>query len=605
MAECKKLGESKKLGQNTLVTDWQTGNRLLKSSNYMLATVRQVPADVEIVSHRLMLRAGMIRQLASGIYNWLPTGLRVLNKVEYIVRQEMNDSGAQEVLMPTVQPAEIWRESGRWDFFGPELLRFKDRHERDFCLGPTHEEVITTLINNEIRSYRQLPANFYQMQWKFRDEIRPRFGIMRCREFLMKDAYSFDVNSAGMEESYKIMYDTYTKIFQRLALDFVAVVADSGAIGGSVSHEFHVMAESGEDGIGINAETGYASNVELIPLPPNSGKRADPSEQMQIVDTPGVKSISQLCEYLGVPVDRTLKTLLVRGEEEPVAIVLRGDHELNALKGEKIPGIAKPLQFLSLGEVAAETGSEAGSIGPIGLASASSGNNMKIVADYSTQAMSDFICGANANEQHYIGVNWGRDVDEPEFADLRKAVEGDPCPDAPDRHLSVRRGIEVGHVFQLGTKYSEAFDATCLDSNGDKAVMWMGCYGIGVSRIVAAAIEQNHDDAGIIWPDSIAPFSVCVVPINFHQSETVAKVSNHIHDSLKGVGIEVLLDDRDERAGVKFADMDLIGIPHRLVVSERGISNGEIEYKHRAGDEVVNLPLDNLVEQIVRRIRIS
>ena len=575
----------------------------MKTSNYLLATVRQVPADVEIVSHRLMLRAGMIRQLAAGIYNWLPTGLRVLNKVENIVREEMNRSGAQEVLMPSVQPAEIWRESGRWDFFGPELLRFKDRHDRDFCLGPTHEEVITTLINNEVHSYRQLPANFYQMQWKFRDEIRPRFGVMRCREFLMKDAYSFDVDRMGMEKSYHVMYDAYRRIFDRLGLDYVAVEADSGAIGGSVSHEFHVLADSGEDGIGVNSNAGFASNIELVQLPRSSAQRNPPSQPIRSVDTPHVRTIEQLCDSLDVSAEITLKTLLVQGEKQPVAMVVRGDHELNLLKVEKIQGVVVPIQFLSPQEVAAEVDAEVGSIGPVNLTSSSDGSEIRIVADYSTEPMSDFVCGANTSEKHYVGVNWERDLGNVEFADLRKAVDGDPCPGAPEENLTVKRGIEVGHVFQLGTKYSEAFGATCIDADGKNAIMWMGCYGIGVSRIVAAAIEQNHDAAGIIWPDPIAPFSVCVVPINFHQSDTVAKLSDQIYDRLIKAGLEVLLDDRDDRAGVKFKDMDLLGIPHRLVVSDRMAANGEIEYKHRIDEQATYLPIESLEAEMLSRVQ--
>ena len=566
----------------------------MKSTEYLLATVRQVPADVEIVSHRLMLRAGMIRQLASGIYSWLPTGLRVLKKVENIVREEMDRAGAQEVLMPSVQPAEIWRESGRWDMFGPELLRFHDRHDRDFCLGPTHEEVITTLINNEIRSYRQLPANFYQIQWKFRDEVRPRFGVMRCREFLMKDAYSFDFSRAGMEQAYQVMYDAYCKVFHRLKLDFVAVAADSGAIGGSVSTEFHVLADSGEDGIGTNTEANFAANVELIDLPPSAEQRTSPGQTLTKVKTPAVRTIAELCDRLSIPASQTLKTIIVQGEQGPVALLLRGDHELNLLKVVKIPGIESPLRMEKVENIVAATGVAPGSVGPIGL-------EIPIVADHATRPLANFVCGANESDYHYSGVNWGRDLPEPQFADLRKAVEGDPCPTDPSLPITVKRGIEVGHVFQLGTKYSEAFDATCIDSNGDNAVMWMGCYGIGVSRIVAAAIEQNHDDSGIIWPEPIAPFSVCVVPINFQQSDNVARVSIDIHDSLTRAGVEVLLDDRDDRPGVKFADMDLLGIPHRLVVSDRGIANGTIEYKRRGVEATENLPIEGLIDHLLER----
>ncbi len=542
-----------------------------------------------------MLRAGMIRQLASGIYSWLPTGLRVLRNVEDIVREEMNRAGAQEVLMPSVQPGEIWRESGRWDVFGPELLRFRDRHDRDFCLGPTHEEVITTLINSEIHSYRQLPANFYQIQWKFRDEVRPRFGVMRCREFLMKDAYSFDVDRHGMERAYQVMYDAYCRVFERLKLDFVAVAADSGAIGGSVSTEFHVLADSGEDGIGICTGADFAANLELIDLPPSHATRSPPQEPLSQVETPGITTIGQLCEFLSIPPSRTLKTLLVGGENGPVALLLRGDHELNQLKAPRVPGVESPLQMVSAEAVREATGGEVGFIGPIGL-------QIPVVADYATRDMADFVCGANRHDRHYTGVNWGRDIPEPQFADLRKAVEGDPCPGEPSMTLNVRRGIEVGHVFQLGTKYSEAFDATCIDSNGSSAVMWMGCYGIGVSRIVAAAIEQNHDDSGIIWPEPIAPFLLCIVPINFQQSAVVARVSLAVHDSLTRAGIETLLDDRDDRPGVKFADMDLLGIPHRLVVSDRGIANGQIEYKRRGTEIVEHLPIEGLTETLLQRI---
>ena len=570
----------------------------MKVSNYLLATVRQVPAEVEIVSHRLMLRAGMIRQLASGIYSWLPTGLRVLRKVENIVREEMNQSLAQEVLMPSVQPGEIWRESGRWDFFGPELLRFKDRHQRDFCLGPTHEEVITTLINNEIRSYRQLPANFYQMQWKFRDEIRPRFGVMRCREFLMKDAYSFDVDRAGMEQSYQVMYDAYSRIFSRFGLDFVAVAADSGAIGGSVSHEFHVLAESGEDGIGINSEVGYAANVELVALPEPTAARPEATQNMQCVDTPGVTTMEQLSSFLSVPLKKTVKTLILRGESGPLAFVLRGDHELNLLKAEKIKQIKSPVQFESPEKMLSEVSAEAGSVGPVGL-------SIPVIADFSTREMFDFVCGANQKDKHFTGVNWERDLPEPEFRDLRKVVEGDPVPDHPEQTLSVKRGIEVGHVFQLGTKYSEAFSATCLDSNGKSVILWMGCYGIGVSRIVAAAIEQNHDENGIVWPDPIAPFTVGIVPIYSRKPENVARISTEIHDQLSSKGCELLLDDRKERPGVKFADLELIGIPHRLVVSDKGLANGTVEYKHRASGEIIDLPLSDLMEEIGQRIQLN
>ena len=428
---------------------------------------------------------------------------------------------------------------------------------------------------------------------------------MRCREFLMKDAYSFDPDKKGMEQSYHVMYDAYCRVFDRLGLDYVAVEADSGAIGGSVSHEFHVLADSGEDGIGINTKVGYASNIELVPLPPSNATRNAPVQQIQAVDTPGVRTIQQLCDYLNVSADNTLKTLLVQGESQPIAMVVRGDHELNLLKAEKVNGVAQPVQFLSSADVSNIVGVEIGSIGPVNLASISGDTKLRVVADFSTQPMSDFVCGANGSEKHYVGANWERDVTGVEFADLRKAVDGDPCPDEPQETLTVKRGIEVGHVFQLGTKYSEAFDATCIDADGQNAIMWMGCYGIGVSRIVAAAIEQNHDDDGIIWPDPIAPFSVCIVPINYQQSENVAKCSDDIHDRLINAGVEVLLDDRDDRAGVKFADMDLLGIPHRVVVSDRNIANGEIEYKHRADNQAIHLSIDSVENEILKRIQSS
>ncbi len=576
-------------------------NLAMKTSSYLLATVRQVHADVEIVSHRLMLKAGMIRQLASGIYSWLPTGLRVLNKVENIVREEMNAAGALEVLMPSVQPAEIWRESGRWDFFGPELLRFKDRHMRDFCLGPTHEEVITTLVNNEVRSYRQLPANFYQMQWKFRDEIRPRFGVMRCREFLMKDAYSFDKSFEGMQASYQVMYDAYSRIFDRFGLDFVAVEADSGAIGGAVSHEFHVLADSGEDAIGVNAEVGYAANVELIPITPEPAKQTDTAALLQIVDTPGVKTIAQLCDFLDVEPAATVKTLIVHGTEGPVALVVRGDHELNALKAQRLDAVESPLRFLSAAAVKELLAVDVGSLGPVNLKDRRA-SPIAVIADHATASMTEIICGANQPQRHCRDVKWVRDVPHLEFADLRKAVSGDRVPDHSSEALTIKRGIEVGHVFQLGTKYSEAFSANCLDEAGKSAIMWMGCYGIGVSRIVAAAIEQNHDDAGIIWPGAIAPFTVCIVPINMHRSAQVAQITSELYESLLASGIEVLLDDRDERAGVKFADMDMIGIPHRVVVSDRGIERKQLEYKFRAASESEDLPLVEALMQIKKRI---
>lgn len=547
----------------------------MRTSNFLLATVKENPSDAEIVSHQLMIRAGLVRQVAAGIYNWLPLGLRVLRKVEAIVREEMDRAGAQELLMPGVQPAELWRESGRWDDYGPELLRFKDRHQREFCLGPTHEEVITTLVKNELRSYRQLPANFYQMQWKFRDEIRPRFGVMRGREFLMKDAYSFDVDAEGMQRSYRTMYDAYRRVFERLGLESVAVEADTGAIGGSFSHEFHVLAESGEDSIALCESVGYAANVELVEAPAPSAPRPAPAEEMAPVATPGLETIEAVCAGLGVAPSQTAKTLLVRGAASGlVALILRGDHELNVVKAERCEEVRKPLQFATAEEIRSMAGADPGSVGPVGL-------TIPVIVDHSAAVLADFVCGANENGRHLRGVNWGRDLGEPRVADLRKVIDGDPCPEQLDAPLTIRRGIEVGHVFQLGTKYSDAMNATCLDETGKSVLMQMGCYGIGVSRIVAAAIEQHHDEDGIIWPDPIAPFDVCIVPIGLRKALEVAEVTEDIYHGLQEAGFSVLLDDRDERPGVMFANMDLIGIPHRLVVSPRGLADGQVEYRRR------------------------
>ena len=541
----------------------------MRTSKFLLATVRETPAEAETASHQLMLRAGMIRKLAAGIYTWLPLGLKVLRKVEHIVRQEMNRAGAQEVLMPAVQPAELWQESTRWDQYGPELLRLKDRHQRDFCIGPTHEEVITDLIRREIKSYRQLPANFYQIQMKFRDEIRPRFGVMRAREFLMKDAYSFHANEASLMDTYQVMYATYARIFQRVGLEFRAVEADTGSIGGNASHEFHVLADSGEDGIAICNQCHYAANVEMAPALPPMGKRPMPGKPMEAVPTPGKHSIDDVSRFLKIEPRQTLKTLLVKGTGGAVALVLRGDHELNEVKAAKLPQVTKPLVFLTPGEVELAAGCETGSIGPVGL-------KIAVVADESAARVADFVCGANVNGKHLINVNWGRDLPEAVGADLRKVIEGDPCPDSGKGNcggkLSIRRGIEVGHIFQLGTKYSEAMNATCLDETGKSVVMPMGCYGIGVSRVVAAAIEQNHDDNGIIWPDAIAPFHVALVPIGYHKSAGVREAVDKLYTDLTAAGLDVLLDDRDERPGVMFADLDLVGIPHRLVLGDKGLA---------------------------------
>jgi len=560
----------------------------MRTSRYLLSTLKEVPADAEIISHQLMLRAGMIRKLAAGVYSWLPLGLRVLRKVEAIVREEMNRAGAQEVLMPSVQPAELWQESGRWEKYGPELLRITDRHQREFCYGPTHEEIITDLIRREIKSYRQLPANFYQIQTKFRDEIRPRFGVMRAREFLMKDAYSFHLDQGSLQETYDLMYATYSRIFQRLGLEFRAVEADTGAIGGSSSHEFHVLADSGEDAIAQCNRCDYAANLELAAALPPVGKRAAATKKMEALDTPGKHSIEEVASFLAIDPATTVKTLLVNGVGGAVALVLRGDHELNAVKAEKLPQVAKPLTFVDPGEIQMIAGCEAGSIGPVGL-------SIPVVADESAARLADFVCGANKNGKHLTGVNWGSDLPEPEVADLRNAVAGDPCPRC-EGTLNLRRGIEVGHIFQLGTRYSEAMGATCLDESGASRVMTMGCYGIGVSRIVASAIEQNYDESGILWPESIAPFRVGIVPIGLAKSEKVAQAAENVYKTLWDAGIDALLDDRDERPGVMFANMDLIGIPHRLVVGERGLANGTLEYKARGTQEKKDIPLDKVLE---------
>jgi prolyl-tRNA synthetase len=549
----------------------------MRTSRFLLSTLKETPADAEIVSHQLMLRAGLIRKLAAGVYNWLPLGLRVLRKVEAVVREEMNRAGAQEILMPAVQPAELWQESGRWEQYGPELLRLHDRHQREFCFGPTHEEVVTDLIRREIRSYRQLPATFYQIQTKFRDEIRPRFGVMRAREFVMKDAYSFHLDEASLSETYNEMYLTYSRIFKRLGLEFRPVEADTGAIGGNASHEFHVLADSGEDAIAMCQACDYAANVELAPALPPVGKRPAPAAELATVDTPGQHTIGEVSRFLKVDPAQTVKTLLVNGVGGAVALVLRGDHELNVIKAEKLPQVAKPLSFVSEDEIRMVAGCGAGSIGPVGL-------TVPVIADESAVRLADFVCGANQDGRHLTGVNWGRDLAEPEVADLRNALPGDPCPRC-EGTLAIRRGIEVGHIFQLGTKYSEAMSASCLDEAGRAVVMPMGCYGIGVSRIVAAAIEQSHDEQGIVWPEAIAPFRVCIVPIGMGKSAEVAAAAENLYKQLIEAGIEVLFDDRDERPGVMFADMDLIGVPHRLVIGERGLKAGTLEYKSRSGEK--------------------
>lgn len=560
----------------------------MRLSQIILPTLKEIPAEAEVISHKLLLRAGMIRKLAAGLYTWLPLGLRVLRKVEAIIRAEMDCAGAQEVLMPTVQPAELWQESRRWEQYGPELLRFTDRHQRQFCFGPTHEEVITDLARNELQSYRQLPVNFYQIQTKFRDEIRPRFGLMRAREFIMKDAYSFHLNEASLAKTYQIMYDTYSRIFSRLGLRFRAVRADTGTIGGSASHEFHVLADSGEDIIVFCPDSDYAANRELAEVIVPSRARLTPTQELQAIHTPGVKTIAELARSLLVPATRTVKTLIVSGADGGVvALLLRGDHELNLVKAARIEQIAKPLTFASPEKVREITGADPGSVGPIGL-------NCPIIRDQETANLADFVCGANRDDYHFTGVNWGRDLPDTITADLRNVVEGDPSPDGKGK-LSLCRGIEVGHIFQLGTKYSAALRAEVVGEDGRPVTMIMGCYGIGVSRIVAAAIEQNHDERGIIWPAAIAPFQFGLIPINMQRSARLATAAQQLYNELTAAGIEVLFDDRGLRPGVMFADAELIGLPHRLVMSERGLDAGKIEYRRRSDTEAKDIALADLI----------
>jgi prolyl-tRNA synthetase len=564
----------------------------MRISRYLLATVKETPADAEVISHQLMLRAGLIRKLAGGIYTWLPLGLRVLRKVENIVRQEMEQAGALEVLMPAIQPAELWQESGRWEQYGPELLRLTDRHEREFCFGPTHEEIITDLIRREIRSYKQLPANFYQIQTKFRDEIRPRFGVMRAREFLMKDAYSFHLEQTSLQETYEVMFETYNNIFKRLGLKFRAVQADSGNIGGQISHEFHVLADSGEDAIAYSTTGDYAANVEMVAAPLPSAERPQPTSTMTMVNTPGQHTIEAVSQFLQLKPTQCVKTLIVKGtENELVALVLRGDHSLNHIKAAKHPKIATPLTFADPEAIKKTVGCSIGSLGPVGL-------NIPIIVDHSAAHLSDFVCGANQEDQHLTGVNWQRDLPEPETFDLRNVEAGESSPDGKGV-LAIARGIEVGHIFQLGDKYSQAMQAKVLDEQGEAVVLKMGCYGIGISRIVAAAIEQNHDDRGIIWPSAIAPFTVALLPMNMHKSQRLREAAEEVYQRLQAAGIEVLFDDRRERPGVMFADAELIGIPHRLIIGEKGLDNRKIEYKGRRDKQSQNLPWDQTVEFIL------
>lgn len=570
----------------------------MRTSQYLLATQKETPSDAVVISHQLMLRAGMIRKLASGLYTWLPMGLRVMRKVEAVVREEMNAAGALEVLMPAIQPAELWQESGRWEQYGPELLRLKDRHGREFCVGPTHEEVITDLARNELSSYKQLPLNMYQIQTKFRDEIRPRFGLMRGREFIMKDAYSFHADQASLQQTYDRMHQAYCNVFTRLGLDFRPVQADTGSIGGSWSHEFHVLAESGEDDVIFSDSSDYAANIEKAEAIPRETVRPAPTEELRLVDTPDAKTIAALVENYGVPIERTVKTLIVHAAEEGklIALIVRGDHELNEIKAANLPQVASPLVMASDAELRDAIGAGAGSLGPLNLP-------LPCIIDRSVAFMSDFGIGANIDDKHYFGVNWERDLPIPEIADLRNVVAGDPSPDGKGT-LMIKRGIEVGHIFQLGTKYSEALKCQVLGENGKPVTLAMGCYGIGVSRVVAAAIEQNYDDKGIIWSDSLAPFQIALVPLRYETAE-VREATDKLYAELTAAGFEVLLDDRDKKTspGIKFADMELIGIPHRIVVSDRGLAEGNLEYKYRKDSEAQALPVAEVLSFLQARIR--
>ena len=568
----------------------------MKVSQFPLSTLREIPADAEIISHQLMLKAGMIRRLASGLYTWAPIGLKVLRKVEAVVREEMNHAGAVELLMPTVQPAELWQESGRWEQYGPELLRIKDRKGADFCYGPTHEEIITEYVRKEFKSYKELPVTFYQIQTKFRDEVRPRFGVMRSREFIMKDAYSFHTTQNSLQQTYDIMFDAYNRIFTRLGLTFRPVLADTGSIGGSASHEFHVLADSGEDAIAFSNESNYAANVELAEAISPKGERPAPSEDMRTIDTPNAHTIDELSEQLKRDPKESIKTLIVVGEEEGtvVAILMQGNDQLNEIKAEKLSGVATPLCHATEEQLLEAAGCQAGSIGPVGL-------DIKIYADHATKNMADFICGANKNSKHFTGVNWGRDLPEPEFVDVRNVRDGDPSPDGKGT-LNILRGIEVGHIFQLGTKYSDAMNATVLAENGKPTVMTMGCYGIGITRVVAASIEQNYDENGICWPEALAPFQLSIVPINYNKSETVKAETDTLYNDLVAAGYDVLLDDRNMRPGAMFADHELIGIPHRIVISDRGLKEGTFEFKSRSNSDANNINKNTVLDFIASKI---
>jgi prolyl-tRNA synthetase len=567
----------------------------MRLSQYPISTLKEVPGDAEVVSHQLMLRAGLIRRLAAGLYVWLPMGLRILKKVEQIVREEMNRAGALEMCMPTIQPAELWIESGRWSKYGPELLRFKDRHDRDFLYGPTHEEVITDIARRELRSYKQLPVNFYQIQSKFRDEIRPRFGVMRAREFLMKDAYSFDTDQAGLAESYRRMYDAYSRIFTRMGLKFRAVQADGGSIGGDTSQEFHVLADSGEDAIVFSDGDEYAANLETAASVASTAPRPPAAEALSKVATPNARTIAEVSALLGVTPAQCVKTLLVDGTDGGlVALVIRGDHELNAVKSQKLDGVASPLKMASAERIRSAVGAEPGFIGPIGFKG-------RIYVDHAAAHLADFVCGANEKDLHYRGVNWGRDLPDQPSVDIRNVQAGDPSPTGRGT-LKIARGIEVGHIFQLGQLYSKAMNASVLDEQGKAVTMHMGCYGIGVTRVVAAAIEQNHDANGIVWPEAIAPFQVVLVPINYQKSAKVQETADALYRDFNAAGIDVLLDDRDARPGVKFADSELLGIPHRIVIGERSLAAGNLEYRDRRETESTEIPAADPVGYIRHKL---
>jgi len=567
----------------------------MRVTQFLLSTLKETPSDAEVVSHRLMLRAGMIKQLARGIYTWMPLGLRVLRKAESVVREEMNAAGAIELAMPAVQPAELWRESRRWEQYGPELLRFKDRHQREFCFGPTHEEVVSDVVRQEVKSYRQLPLNLYQIQTKFRDEVRPRFGVMRAREFVMKDAYSFHADKACLDETYRGMYDCYSRIFTRLGLKFRAVAADTGSIGGTGSHEFHVLADSGEDAIAYCPASDYAANVELAEAVAPAVPRPAAKETLQKVHTPGVKTIADLCAFLKLPASRTAKAVVVDGADgKPVLLMVRGDHESNLIKAGKLEQVKSPVAFSSVESIRALFGADPGSLGPVGFKGV-------VIADRAVAAMADFVVGANQNDHHYTGANFARDFPEPVVADIRNAVAGDASPDGRGR-LEILRGIEVGHIFQLRDKYSRGMNLSFLDENGKPKIMEMGCYGIGVSRIVAAAIEQNHDERGIIFPQPMAPFDLAIVPIGMGKGALVRETAEQLYRDLVAAGIDVLLDDRNERPGVMFADMELIGIPHRVVIGDRGLKDGKIEYQGRRDAQAQSIALEDAVQSLKSKV---